>query len=180
MELVRQKVFDKIQGLAGFVYNQKDIVGLKIAVAGRYYDSGKSAMLIQQKEALFTLLSGLIFIILKTFLIPDLGAFNLELTLVLLALFNVSLWAIRIFLGFRFKALNEMDKTIRYQAGMIAIHGVLIVVFIYAAVLYLIYRETLIVPLQQVLNLAYYSWISLYVFWTASILVLYKRGVLKV
>lgn len=137
-------------------------------------------MLIQQKEALFTLLSSIVFIILKALLIPDLGAFNLELTLVLLALFNVSLWAIRIFLGFRFKALDEMDKTIRYQAAMIAIHGVLTVVFVYAAVLYLIHRETLMVPLQQVLNLAYYSWISLYLFWTASILLLYKRGVIDV
>jgi hypothetical protein len=137
-------------------------------------------MLIQQKEALFTLLSSIVFIILKALLIPDLGAFNLELTLVLLALFNVSLWAIRIFLGFRFKSLDEMDKTIRYQAAMIAIHGVLTVVFVYAAVLYLIHRETLVVPLQQVLNLAYYSWISLYLFWTASILLLYKRGVIDV
>lgn len=137
-------------------------------------------MLIQQKEALFTLLSSIVFIILKALLIPDLGAFNLEFTLVLLALFNVSLWAIRIFLGFRFKALDEMDKTIRYQAAMIAIHGVLIVVFAYAVVLYLIHRETLMVPLQQVLNLAYYSWISLYLFWTASILLLYKRGVIDV
>ncbi|MDD4224216.1 MAG: hypothetical protein PHD87_06480 [Candidatus Cloacimonetes bacterium] len=137
-------------------------------------------MLIQQKEALFTLLSSIVFIILKALLIPDLGAFNLELTLVLLALFNVSLWAIRIFLGFRFKALDEMDKTIRYQAAMIAIHGVLTVVFVYAAVLYLIHRETLMVPLQQVLNLAYYSWISLYLFWTTSILLLYKRGVIDV
>jgi len=137
-------------------------------------------MLIQQKEALFTLLSSIVFIILKALLIPDLGAFNLELTLVLLALFNVSLWAIRIFLGFRFKSLDEMDKTIRYQAAMIAIHGVLTVVFVYAAVLYLVHRETLVVPLQQVLNLAYYSWISLYLFWTASILLLYKRGVIDV
>lgn len=137
-------------------------------------------MLIQQKEALFTLLSSIVFIILKALLIPDLGAFNLELTLVLLALFNVSLWAIRIFLGFRFKSLDEMDKTIRYQAAMIAIHGVLTVVFVYAAVLYLIHRETLVVPLQQVLNLAYYSWISLYLFWTTSILLLYKRGVIDV
>jgi len=31
-----------------------------------------------------------------------------------------------------------------------------------------------------VLNLAYYSWISLYLFWTASILLLYKRGVIDV
>ncbi len=137
-------------------------------------------MLIQQKEALFTLISSIVFIILKAFLVPNLGAFNLELTLVLLALFNVSLWAIRIFLNFRFKALDEMDKTIRYQAAMIAIHGVLTVVFVYAVVLYLLHRQDLLVPLQQVLDLAYYSWISLYLFWTASILVLYKRGVINV
>lgn len=137
-------------------------------------------MLIQQKEALFTLLSSIVFIVLKAIPLTTLGAFNLEFTLVLLALFNVSLWAIRIFLNFRFKALDEMDKTIRYQSAMIAIHGVLTVVFVYAVVLYLLHRNTLAVPLQQVLNLAYYSWISLYLFWTASILVLYKRGVINV
>ncbi|HOY84312.1 MAG TPA: hypothetical protein PLQ80_03315 [Candidatus Syntrophosphaera sp.] len=137
-------------------------------------------MLIQQKEALFTLISSIVFIVLKAIPLTTLGAFNLEFTLVLLALFNVSLWAIRIFLNFRFKALDEMDKTIRYQSAMIAIHGVLTVVFVYAVVLYLLHRNTLAVPLQQVLNLAYYSWISLYLFWTASILVLYKRGVINV
>lgn len=137
-------------------------------------------MLIQQKEALFTLISSIVFIVLKAIPLTTLGAFNLEFTLVLLALFNVSLWAIRIFLNFRFKALDEMDKTIRYQSAMIAIHWVLTVVFVYAAVLYLLHRDTLTVPLQQVLNLAYYSWISLYLFWTASILVLYKRGVINV
>ncbi len=133
----------------------------------------------QTREALFTLLSSVVFIILKALLIPNLGAFNLELTLVLLALFNVSLWAIRIFLNFRFKALLEQEKTIRLQAAMIAIHGVLSVVFLYAVALYLIHRQSLQVPLQQVLDLAYYSWISLYLFWTASILLLSKRGALK-
>jgi hypothetical protein len=137
-------------------------------------------MLAQQKEALYTLISGIAFILLKALVVPNLGAFNLELTLVLLALFIVSLWAIRIFLGIKFKSLDERDKAIRFQAGMIAIHGMLAVVIIFAVVLYLMHRGSQAVPLSQVLGMAYYSWISMYVFWTGSILALYKRGVLDV
>ena len=73
-----------------------------------------------------------------------------------------------------------MDKTIRYQAALIAVHGFGAVVMIYACVLYLIHRDVQTVPLRQVLNLAYYGWISLYVFWSGSILVLYRKGALHV
>jgi hypothetical protein len=36
------------------------------------------------------------------------------------------------------------------------------------------------VPLPQVLQLAYFSWISLYVFFSGSILVLYRTGAMNV
>lgn len=137
-------------------------------------------MALDQKEALCTLVSGILFILLKVFLIPDLGAFNLELTFVLLALFNVSLWAIRILLGIKYRQLSERDKTVRLHAAMIAIHGLLAVIFIYAAALYLMHRDLLQVPLQQVLNLAYHSWILFYVFWSGSILALHRSGGLKI
>lgn len=137
-------------------------------------------MLIQQREALYTLISSIVFIILKAVLFPNIGELDPEFTLGLLALFNISLWVIRYSLGFRFKILDEMDKTIRYQAAMIAIHGVMAVMFIYTVVLYLLHRGTLMVPLQQVLSLMYFGWISLYLFWTIFILVLYKKGVLHV
>ncbi len=137
-------------------------------------------MPLPQKEALFSLISSVVFIVVKAFLIPDLGAFNLELTLTLLALFNVSLWAIRILLNFRFKDMEQKDKNIRFQAAMLAIHLSLVVVFVYAAVLYLLHRQSLAVPLERVLDLAYYTWISFYLFWTAGILVLCKRGPLDI
>ncbi len=137
-------------------------------------------MPLPQKEALFSLISSIVFIIAKVFLIPDLGTFNLELTLTLLALFNVSLWAIRILLNFRFKNMDQRDKNIRFQAAMLAIHLSLVVVFLYAAILYLIHRQNNLVPLEKVLDLAYYTWISFYLFWTAGILVLCKRGPLDV
>ncbi len=137
-------------------------------------------MLIQQKEAAITLASSVAFLILKALVVPDLGSFSCELTLVLLALFIVSIWAGRIIIGAKFKLLDEMDKTIRYQAALIAVHGFGAVVMIYACVLYLIHRDVQTVPLRQVLNLAYYGWISLYVFWSGSILVLYRKGALHV
>nr|MDK2850177.1 hypothetical protein [Candidatus Cloacimonadota bacterium] len=137
-------------------------------------------MLIQQREALYTLICSIVFIILKAVLFPNIGDHDPEFTLGLLALFNILLWVIRYSLKFRFKTLDKMDKTIRFQAGMIAIHGVMAVMFIYTIVLYLLHRGTLIVPLQQVLNLMYFTWMSLYLFWTIFILVFYKKGVLNI
>jgi hypothetical protein len=137
-------------------------------------------MQLQQKEALITLIAGIVFILLKAFIVFDLKGFNNEFTLVLLALFIVTLWAGRIIIGARFRSLDERDKAIRYQAAMIATHGFGIVVVLYAFALYLLHRETLIVPVHQVLSLAYFSWISLYVFWSASMLVLHKTGTINV
>ncbi|MBW6513738.1 MAG: hypothetical protein K0B87_03155 [Candidatus Syntrophosphaera sp.] len=137
-------------------------------------------MALYQKEALYTLIISIAFIALKAFLLPDLGAFNLELALVLLALYNVALWAVRILLGIKYRVLAEREKTVRLHAAMIAIHGLLAVMFIYAAVLYLMHREELQVPLQQVLNLAYHSWISFYVFWSGSTLILHRGVGLKI
>ncbi|HNT52180.1 MAG TPA: hypothetical protein PKH19_02165 [Candidatus Syntrophosphaera sp.] len=137
-------------------------------------------MLTQQKEAAITLTSSLVFIMLKALAVPDLGAFDCELTLTLLALFIVSLWAGRIIVGAKLKSFDERDKTIRYQAALIAVHGFGAVVMAYACILYLIHRDFQSVPLRQVLNMAYYGWISLYVFWSGSILILYRKGALHV
>ena len=133
-------------------------------------------MLLQQKEALWSLFSGVLFILVKALFVRLPGLPNLDLTLLLLTLFIVSLWLIRHGLGAKFSKLDERDKTIRYQAALIAIHGLLAVVMIYALALYLKHLDTMQVPLGQVLNLAYYAWISLYVFWTAAILILYRTG----
>lgn len=137
-------------------------------------------MLTQQKEATYTLISGITYIMLKAVILPMRGQFKNEGILLLLAFFIFTLWIGRAIFRARFKALDEMEKTIRYHAALIATHGFGAVVMIFAIVLYLRHRGTQIVPLTQVLSMAYYSWISLYVFWSGSILVLYRTGGIRV
>lgn len=134
----------------------------------------------QQKEAAYTLISGAMFILLKVAILPVWGQFRSEGILLLLALFILTLWIGRAIYRVKFKALDEMERTIRYQAALIAIHGFGAAVMVFAFVLYLIHRDTQSVPLPQLLSMAYYSWISLYVFWSASMLVLHRIGVRNV
>lgn len=133
-------------------------------------------MLAQQKEAAFTLIAALVFIALKVFLISIPKPFPPEAILFLLLMFIITVWVGRYIYRVKLKSLDEMEKTIRYQGALVAIHGFSAVVVIYSCVLYLLHRETCVVPLTQVLQLAYFSWISLYVFWSGAILVLYRTG----
>ncbi len=133
-------------------------------------------MLPQQKEATLTLISSIVFMILLSFVVPIFGLFQNEGIFIMLGIFILTLWVSRKVAGLKFKVLDEMEKTIRYQAALIAIHGFGAVVMVFAFVLYLIHRNTSVVPLHQVMQMAYYSWISLYVFWSGSILILYRTG----
>lgn len=133
-------------------------------------------MLIQQKESCFTLAASILFLLLKTVLPQNPSGLGMEFTLLLLLLFIITLWTIRHFSGIRLKALDEMDLVIRSQAAIVAAHGFGAVVMIFAFVLVLIHRDSGFVPLQRVFNLAYYSWMALYTFWSAAILILYKTG----
>lgn len=137
-------------------------------------------MQLQQKEAAITLASGIIFALLPLAAKPLQGELSSETILVALVIFIQTLWIGRIVIGARFKALDERDKTIRYQAAMIAMHFFGAVVMVFACVLYLNYRDILLVPLHLVILLAYYSWISLYVSWSAAMLILHKTGTLNV
>lgn len=133
-----------------------------------------------QKEALYTLISSLFFSVILL-LSPIIFKNNLaENVLLVFVLFIVSLWLIRERTGFNFKALNSEDKTIRFQAAMIGLHGFGATLGIYAIMLYLIHRSALKVPLHQVLLLATHSWLSLYCFWSAAILYLQKKGPLNI
>lgn len=133
-------------------------------------------MLPQQKEATLTLISSIFFVVLMSLTAPVMGYFKSEVIFIMLVLFILTLWASRKIAGLKFKVLDEMEKTIRYQAALIAIHGFGAVVMVFAFVLYLLHRNTAVVPLHQVLQMAYFSYISLYVFWSGSILILYKTG----
>lgn len=133
-------------------------------------------MPIQTKESAFTLAASLVFMLLRVLLRDTGNGFGVEITLLLLLLFIVVLWVIRHFTGVKLKSLDEMDLTIRSQAAIIATHGFGAVVMCYALALYLIYRGSACVPLPQVINLAYFSWLSLYAVWSGSIMILYKTG----
>ncbi len=137
-------------------------------------------MLAQQKEALFTLISSIVFTLLLLFVSPLFTVVRNELILAFFALFILSLWVIRRGTGLSFKNLDEMDKTIRLQSAIIAVHGFGATVAIYAFCLYLQFRSSGMVPIHQVLSLAFTGWLSLYTFWTLSILILYRRGALNV
>jgi len=137
-------------------------------------------MLAQQKEATFTLLSSIVFALLLLFVSPLLSTWRNELILILFVLFIITLWIVRQVTGLKFKQLDEMDKTIRLQSAIIAVHGFGATVVIYALALYLAFRNVGAVPLPQVLQLAFGGWLSLYIFWTASILILYRRGAFHV
>jgi len=133
-------------------------------------------MPIQQREAGLSLLCSVVFTLLLLLVSPLFPALRSELILCLFVLFIISLWIVRKLSGISFKQLDEMDKTIRLQAAIIAIHGFGATVVIYALGLYLAFRNAGVIPIHQVLQLAFISWLSLYFFWTASILVLYRRG----
>lgn len=137
-------------------------------------------MPIQQKEASLSLVCSVLFTLLLLLVCPQFPAIKSELILCLFVLFIVSLWIVRKLSGLRFKQLDEMDKTIRLQSAIIAIHGFCAVVVVYALALYLAYCSSGTIPIHQVLQLAFFSWLSLYIFWTASILFLYRRGALYV
>jgi len=133
-------------------------------------------MPIQQREAGLSLICSVVFTLLLLLVSPLFPALRSELILCLFVLFIISLWIVRKLSGISFKQLDEMDKTIRLQAAIIAIHGFGATVVIYALGLYLAYRNAGTIPIHQVLQLAFIGWLSLYFFWTASILVLYRRG----
>jgi len=133
-------------------------------------------MVIQQKESSLTLASSLSFIAIKLLVPVSNRGWGVELTLLLLLFFILTLWIIRHYTGARLKALDEMDLTIRSQAAIMGAHGFGAVVMIFAVALYLMHRSSGVVPLDQVVNLAYFSWLSLYLFWSGAILILYKTG----
>ncbi len=133
-------------------------------------------MLPQQKEAVFTFISSVVFFMLLLLAIPRFGTFRCEAILLLFVLFIGTLWLVRKITGFRFKILDEMDKTIRLQAAIVAIHAFGATVAIYAISLFLLHRGNLLVPVHQVLELALYSWLTLYAFWSGCIMVLYRTG----
>jgi len=137
-------------------------------------------MSVQQKEALYTLFCSIVYFIVLLFVPCLFTAISSEAVLLIFLMFILSLWLIRKSSGCKYREMDEMDRTIRLQSAIIATHAFGLTVALYAIVLYLLHRGQGSAPVHQVLLLALHSWLSLYAFWSASILILYKKGALNV
>ena len=129
-------------------------------------------MVPQQKEALLALAGSLVFAALAVPL-----RVRCEAIFVALAVFIAILWIGRRVVGLRTAALDERDLAIRYQAGLVAAHAFGSIVMVGAVVLWMLHRSTLAVPAVSVALLAYGGWMAMYLVWSVTILVLYRRGV---
>ena len=137
-------------------------------------------MLPQQKEALFTLLCSLVFMLILAFAIPAIVLYRSEAVLVLFLLFILVLWGVRRITKLRFQSLDEMDKTIRLQSAIIAAHAMGATIVCYAIGIYLAQQSGMTIHAYHVLQMALYSWLMLYISWSGSILILYRRGAIHV
>ena len=134
-------------------------------------------MLPQQKEAVISLSSAIVFSALVGVLVPLIDSFKSEVVFIALVAFIAVLWIGRVIVGVRRKALDERDLDIRYKAGMIALHAFGMVVMAGAVVLFFLRHEDLMVPAVDVALLAFMSWIVMYVVSAVTTLILYRRAV---
>jgi hypothetical protein len=137
---------------------------------------GELPMVPQEKEAWLALGSSLAFAALVFPLRVLVPTLECEAVFVALAVFIAILWIGRRTVGLTARALDERDLVIRYQAGLVASHAFGIVVMVGAVVLWMLHRLTLAVPIIHVALLAYFGWMSMYVVWSVTVLVLYRRG----
>ncbi len=133
-------------------------------------------MLPQQKEAVVNLCGAVLFSALVGVLIPLIDSFEWEAVLLALVGFIIVVWAGRAIVGLRTKALDERDISIRYKTGIAAMHGFGAVVMVGAVVLIFLNRSDLLVPALHVALLAFVSWIAMYVVWSVTVLVLYRKA----
>lgn len=133
-------------------------------------------MLPQQREALLVLASSVVFTAALALLQPWAGGLHIEATFGALGAFVIVLWIGRSLVGLRAKSLDERDVAIRYRAGIVAMFGFGSTLIIGAILLCTAHRETGLVPVAQVALLAYGSWMAMYLLWSVTVLVLYRRG----
>ena len=104
-------------------------------------------MRLQQKEAWITLISSVVYLALIHVFAPMAKRFGAELLLSFLVLQIITLWLGRTMIRVRFSVLDESDKTIRFQAAMIATHVMGAVLMITAICYYLRYGRIGSVPM---------------------------------
>ena len=102
--------------------------------------------------------------------------FECETLYITLVGFIVLLWTGRRLVGVRVGALDERDIAMRYRAGIIAGPMMGIVVMIGTLLLCTIYRIAQAVPNLYLALLVYFSWLAMYLVWSATVIFLYRRG----
>jgi len=93
---------------------------------------------LQIKEAWITLISSVLYLVLIHVVAPMMQSYRAELVLAFLVLHIFTLWLGRMAIKVSFKALNEREKAIRFQAAMIATHMMGAVVMLTAICYYLL------------------------------------------
>jgi hypothetical protein len=131
----------------------------------------------QEKEALLTLGNSLAFAILVFPLRMIFPEFQCEVVFVALVAFIAILWIGRKLFGIKRKALDERDMAIRYLSGIIAAHVFGIVIMVGTVVLWMLHRLAMSVPIMDMVLLAYFGWLSMYLTLSVTVLILYRRGV---
>ncbi len=134
-------------------------------------------MVPQQKEALLVLVASTVFAALVWPLRLALPALECEAVFLDLLAFIAVLWIGRQLVGLKARALDERDLAIRYRAAVYSTHLFGAVVMVGAMALWAAHRTTLAVPAAQVALLATFAWMAMYLAWSLSVLVLYRRGI---
>lgn len=134
-------------------------------------------MVPQEKEALLTLGNSLLFTVLVFLFRNILPHYECEVVFAGLVAFIAILWIGRSVFGIKLKALDERDVAIRYRSGIIAAHGFGIFIMTGVVVLWSLHRATMAVPITQMVLLAYFGYLFMYLTLSVTVLVLYRRGV---
>ena len=131
----------------------------------------------QEKEALLTLGVCIVFAVLVFPVQNMLPAFKCEVVSTALVIFIAILWVGRTLFGIRLKKLDERDMHIRCLSGIIAAHVFGMIIMAGTIILWMLNRSSMTVPAVQMLNLAFFGWLCLYLSLSVTVLVLYRKGV---
>ena len=133
-------------------------------------------MLPQQKETLLTLVVWVAGTAAMLAVAVFVSAYQTEIIYALLAVVIIAMWVCRRIAGVKWNDLDERDQGIRFKAGMAGAAGVVTLVVVTCLVLSGVFRTAGVVPVFWFARLAFGAMASLYLFWTAAILILYRRG----
>jgi hypothetical protein len=133
-------------------------------------------MLPQQREAVCTLVAWVVGLIAFSVIAAAFRGHGAEVSFSVMVLVIVAMWVIRALNGVSWKKLDERDQLIRFKAGMAAAAAVVALVVVGCVALYYTFHACGMVPIRYLSYMAFAAMASLYVCWTAAILLLYRKG----